>query len=90
MSQILSTEHHGDHEVHFKISNPFPAAQSARYDSRDAAGDDALARSLFLVMGIRSVRLDADTITIERDPQVIWPLIIPPAVNIISSKIKNM
>jgi hypothetical protein len=90
MAKIVTTEHIEENEVRIRLSNRFPAAKYQTFRDHGEARQCPMARSLFLVMGVRQVRYEEDYVALERDPQVIWPLIIPPAINIISARIKKM
>lgn len=90
MAEILGTEHPGDHEVLFRLATPLPPELCRTFTQREEAQEWDLARALFLVMGVRKVDIRSECIVLERDPQSIWPLIIPPAINIISSRLKQL
>lgn len=90
MAEILGTEHPSETEVIIRLSAGLPAEQCNAFESAAAAKDNGLARALFLIMGVVRVAIATDQIVITRDPAVIWPLIIPPAFNIIRSRLKKL
>ena len=90
MSEILGTEHPNESEVVFRISANIPPELCNIYADAAAAQENGLARALFLIMGVTKVQIATNHITLTRDPAVIWPLVIPPAINIISSRIKKI
>lgn len=90
MAEILAAEHPNEAEVVFKISATLPLDQCHVFSSADAARDNSLARALFFIMGVKQVLIETKQITLTRDTEIIWPLIIPPAINILSSRIRKL
>lgn len=90
MAEILGTEHPSETEVVFRISASIPAEECHVFPNEASARENGLARALFLIMGVRTVRIEPDQVVLTRDPAALWPLIVPPAINIIASRIKKL
>ena len=89
MAKILGTEHPSENQVLFRLSAALPPESCRTYDNPAEALENGLARALFLIMGVQEVRIATDHVILTRTPETIWPLIIPPAINIISSRVKQ-
>jgi hypothetical protein len=64
----------------FNLSRPMPGEGSRTFDRPEQAADNPLAQALLGIDGVTSVFMLRDFITLSKDPEADWEVIVPKAV----------
>ena len=88
--QILTEHPDNPHEVHFIVEVPLTSGETKIFPNRETATDEPLARALFQIMGVREVVIEKNRVRVIKAENVIWPLVVPPAIHILSARLKKL
>ncbi len=89
-NNIIAEHTDNPHEVIFTVDVDLTDGESHIFAEAASAQDNPLARALFLVRGVSEVHIEKRLVRLIKEDGVIWPLVVPPAINIISSKLKKL
>jgi Fe-S cluster biogenesis protein NfuA len=91
MAIFLDSESTTDSNIFkFIISHTFSDSETRSYTSKEETQGHAIAAPLFNIMGVTAVTLRDNYVSVTKEDSVLWSLVVPPAINIISARIADL